>query len=193
VACRVRRLEPLGHEHTRGGLHGSQRRRDAVESAPHPGGELLGLALRTELRPESDDLLGDSVERRGREVEHLDVERPGADGAVHLVGGDRAHVAELLHDDDVGLDLGPRLLLDGVQGVAVAGGLGDHAVDLAALEVARLDERRCHDGALGRLRRPVALVRDADHAIAQAEREQHLGRRRDERADLHSGQPSGAG
>jgi hypothetical protein len=77
--------------------------------------------------------------------------------------------------------------------MAVAGGLGDGAVDLAALQVPGLDERRRHDGTLGSLRRPVALVRDADHAIAQPERVQHLGRRRDERADLHSGQPSCGG
>ena len=41
-------------------------------------------------------------------------------------------------------------------------------------------------GLLGCLGRPVALVRDADDVVTEPEREEHLGGRRDERADPHT-------
>ena len=53
--------------------------------------------------------------------QHLDLERPRAQHALDLVRGDGADLAELLHDDDVGLHLGPALLVDRVERAAVPG------------------------------------------------------------------------
>ena len=181
----VGRLEPLGDEDTRRRLDAGERGGDPVEPAPHPGRELLGLSLGSQPHPDRANRLPDVLQRRGREVEHLDVERTRLQDPFDLVGGDGADVAELLHDDHVGLDLRPPLLLDRVERPAVPRRLGDHPVDLAARQVAGLDQRRGDDGLRRRLRRPVALVGDADHAVPQAQPEEDLGRGGDERADSH--------
>ena len=128
-----------------------------------------------------------SSERRGREVEHLDVERTRLAASPSTWSRrDGADVAELLHDDHVGLDLRPPLLLDRVERPAVPRRLGDDAVDLAARQVAGLDQRRGDDRLRRRLRRPVALVRDADDLSPRPRREEDLGRGGDERADPHA-------
>ena len=158
---------------------------DAIEAALHSRRQVLRRARGAEPRAQLADRLLDAVQRRGGVVQHPDVQRTRAQRALDLIGRDRADVAELLHDDDVGLDLGPLLLLDRIQRPAVSRGLGDDLVDLGAREVSGLDQRRGDDRLRRRLRRPVALVGDADDLVPEAKREEHLGGRGNERADPH--------
>src|ERR687888_250473 len=96
----------------------------------------------------------DVVERRGREVDHLDVERTDADDVLEAVCRDCAHVAELLGDDDVRVDARPGLLVDRIERLPVARRLRDRAVDFRARQLRGLDERGGDRGTLRRLRRP---------------------------------------
>ena len=104
--------------------------------------------------------------------------------ACDLVVADGAHRAQLLRDDEVRLELAQQLLVEAVDRVAALGPLAHGGVDLRRVEpgrqlVAREVRQRQH------VRRVVALVRDADHVVAEAEREQQLGGVGDEAHDAH--------
>ena len=90
------------------------------------------------------------------EVEDSDVELLSCRHLVDLAPRDRADVAELLRDDDVGLDLLPDVGVDGVQRLPVRGRFGDGLVDLDTRQIASPEERRRDLRPLRGLRRPVA-------------------------------------
>ena len=132
MARRERRLEPFADEHARDCVHLGECCLDAPEARPHPARQLVRRRLLAEALTESGDGREHSVERPRRHVDRLDVEATRAHELVHFVARDRAHVAELLHEHDVGLDLAPRVLVDRVEGTAVDDCRGDGAVDLDA-------------------------------------------------------------
>ena len=63
----------------------------------------------------------------------------------------------------------------GVQRLPVLSSLDDGPVDLGARQLARVEERRGDGGAIRRLGRPVALVRDAHDLLSEPEGEEDLG------------------
>ena len=101
-----------------------------------------------------------------------------------VVVRDRADVADRLRDDQVGLELGEPLGVELVERPPAVHCLADRAVDLRCRESVG-DHGAGEVGDGRRLGRPVALVRHGDHLVAEAEREQQLGRARDERRDPH--------
>ena len=108
----------------------------------------------------------------------------------HVLEGDRADVADGLGDDQVRRQLGQPLLVEAVERLAFADDRLHRGVDLAGAEPVGEDGRG-QVRQLARRRRVVALVGDRDHVAAQAEREQHLGRRGDEAGDPHPLQYAG--
>ena len=101
-----------------------------------------------------------------------------------VVNGDGAHLAERLGDDQVGLQLVQKLRVELVDRLARERALLDRGVDLRRGEprrqlVAR-DPWQLADGGW-----VVALMSDGDDFVAEAEREEHLGRRRDQAYDAH--------
>jgi hypothetical protein len=185
VAGREGRVEPLRDEDARIRLHLRQRRSHAIEPGAHPAGHLVGRGLGAEANPQTHDARQHLVERRRGVVNHVDVERGCVRDLVQLIGRDGANLAELLRYDDVGVDLGPHVRVDRVERLVARGRLGHRAIDVGTRQLRGLDERRGHSRSLGGLRRPVALVRHADHLISEPQREEDLGGRGNERADPH--------
>ena len=158
-------------------------RRASASSAPRaprasrsvPDGLELGDDVLERVR---DRARPPSVGRRGR----------AAEGLLDLPGRHRAHPAQVLREDHVGL-LAPEQV--GVEHVERL--LGVHAfphrrVDLARTERPALGERAAGDDRLRhRVGREVALVGDADQVVAQAEGVHDLGGRRQQGHDLHAG------
>ena len=127
------------------------------------------------------------AERVRVERDHLRLGVEPLGDRLDVLVGDRADRAQRLRDDQVGLQVAQRRLVELVDRAALLGELAHRAVDLGRLEpgpdhVAR-DLRQ-----LEHLRRVVALVRDGGNLVAQAEREQHLGGGRDEGDDAHQEQ-----
>ena len=98
-----------------------------------------------------------------------------ADGAFHVGERDGAHLALILGEDDVGLQLLERLGVDLVDGEAVLDQRAHALVDVGAgalhLELRPRDRRQ-----LEHRRRPIAFVRAPDLQVAGAKRVQYLGR-----------------
>ena len=106
---------------------------------------------------------------------------------AHVVVGDGAHGAEGLGHDQVRLEPFELFRVEPVDRLALGGELAHGGVDLAGREaVGDLAPREAW--ALQRCGRPVALVRDGDDVVAQAEREERLGRGRDEAGDPWEGE-----
>ncbi len=103
---------------------------------------------------------------------------------AYVVVGDGADLADRLRDDQVGRELGEQVLVERVEGLAAPDKLANAGVDLGGGEPG-VEDAAGQVRKPGRLGRKVALVRDRDHVIAQAEREQRLGGRGDEAGDTH--------
>ena len=101
-----------------------------------------------------------------------------------VVVGDGADLADRLGDDQVRRQLRQTFLVEAVEGPAFADHLLDGGIDLSRVEPLRQDGRG-QVRQLGRRGWVVALVGDADDAVAEAEREEHLRRRGNEADDPH--------
>ena len=98
---------------------------------------------------------------------------------------DRAHRAQVLREDHVGVELGERTLVEAVEVLARGDARADHGVDL---------RRRQPSGSVDvetiapapRFGRVIALERHPDEIVAPTEREHDLGRRREQGDDAHA-------
>jgi hypothetical protein len=133
VAGGVWRLQPLGHVDAGVRLLLRQGGADALQPQAHAVRELVGCSLGVEPPSQRRDVADYPVESRRRVVDHLHVE------PAHLARRHCAHVAELLRDDDVGLDLLPDRLVDCVERLAFARGLGHGRVDLRTRKVVAVE------------------------------------------------------
>jgi hypothetical protein len=142
--------------------------------------------------------LGDGAHVAERLAERVRVERDdvrvGRDRAGHLahvVVADRAHRAQLLGDDEVGLEVVQEIGVELVDRLAALGVLADGGVDLGRRQVRRQPVAR---DVRQRARRfgEVALVRDPDDVVAEPEREEQLGCVWDEADDPHAQQQDGS-
>jgi hypothetical protein len=107
----------------------------------------------------------------------------GGDPA-HVSRGHRAHRAQILRHDQVGLELGQQVLVQHVDRLAALRALAHRGVDLGGAQARRQHVAGDLRQALDR-GRVVALVRDADHVVAEAQREEQLGGVRDQADDAH--------
>ena len=101
-----------------------------------------------------------------------------------VVVGHRADRAQRLGDDQVRLQALQARLVELVDRPPLLGQLAHGAVDLGRRQPGPDDVAR-DARQLARRRRVVALVRDGGDLVAQAEREEHLRGRGDERHDAH--------
>ena len=106
---------------------------------------------------------------------------------LDLAGGDRAHPAQVLGEDQVGLDPPDEIFVQDVDRFLPLHELVHQTIDLPGGQGPVLGEGRvAYDGLRSRLLRVVAFVCDAGQLLTQAEREHDLGGRRQERDDPHA-------
>ena len=183
MAGREGRIEPFERDHARSpcGPHGQA---DAVDPlgglANQLDSRILGVCGLCDRSGIAENL--SNRVRVERDHHRLAVELLG--DLLDVVDGDRAHLAERLRDDQVGLQLVQELSVELVDRFARQRALLDRGIDLRRREprrqlVARDPWQLCCR------RRVVALMSDGDDVVAEAEREEHLGRRRDQAYDAH--------
>ena len=182
VAGGVRRVEPLEHER--------RHRRAAADRLPH--GIQPAVQAGDELAPplRLAGGIGHIGDRRDHLVESLwlerdDVRRAADSGQcrLHVAGRHRAHPAQVLGQQQLGRDLGDRLVVEAIQ--PAVRGLGSHPrVDVARRQPGRL-ARTDDDALVAGCRRRVALIGHAEEAVVEAEGEHDLRGRRQERHDPH--------
>ena len=170
---------------------------DGGDARTQARGELDGTILGAEELPDDLDLRDDVVERV--RVEREDLGRLGeaepGERFLDVARGHGADAAQILGEDHVGLLTADQVGVESVQRL-----LGVHAVphgrvDLARRERPALGERAAGDDRLrDRVGREVAFVGHADQFVAQPERVDDLGGRRQQGHDLHRGKsPSPSG
>ena len=124
------------------------------------------------------------VERVGVDGQHLGSAAEVGQGIVHDRDVDRADGAQVLGDDEVGVQPGQRSLVEVVEVVATPHRLHHEGVDLGGRQP--FGHRARRDDATGAgLLRVVALERHAHHVVTRPDREEDLRRRREERDDAH--------
>ena len=110
------------------------------------------------------------------------------DRLLHGVVGDRADVTELLGEDEIGREPLQETLVEQVDAAPAMQCGGDVRVDSMATPAPSLIEGAARDDRpSARHGREVALVRDGDESVLQAEREHDFRRTREERADFGVG------
>ena len=102
-----------------------------------------------------------------------------------LAGRDRTHVADVLSDYEVGLEREDRVRVYGVGGPPFHRRERYRGVDRSARLIREVKGRSRDDGKRRRLGWVVALVSDRDDLVSEPEREQRLGRARQQRNDPH--------
>src|SRR5213592_995059 len=100
--------------------------------------------------------LGDRVRVEGDDL------GAGCAQLFDVVGGDGADRAEVLGQDQVGLQRLEQRAVNRVQGASVTDRLAYGSVDFQAGQARRFDTRSGHDGEAVNLGWPVALLRNAD-------------------------------
>jgi hypothetical protein len=173
------RVEPLGKEDRprRGALDALA---DALDLRPHPGDDAATAARDVQELGERDDSLFDLGDRVSIECNHL---RAGGTKLLDAVGGHRANGAEVLGEDDVGIDRLEDISVDRVERTPVADGVANRSVDLTTGEPRRVDARGGYDRQPADLGRPVALFGDRDERVGETERADDLRRAGKKRAD----------
>ena len=115
----------------------------------------------------------------------VDVHLERAHGFAHLAIADRAHRAQLLGQDQVGIGLLEGGLIEVVDRRSAVDRIADPPVDLAAVAPTRSSDIARHDRQADDFGRPVALVGDPDELVAQPEGADDLGGGRQEGDDPH--------
>ena len=183
VAAEEGRVEPLQRQDPRPGLL-PDRRPHSLEPPIEIGANLGRARLDPSRRSQPGHVLQHLGERARVLLQDPRPPRQARRHRDHVVVGDGTDLANRLGDDQVGLEFCQPLLVEGVEGTPFADDLLDRGVDLTGVETLRQDRRR-QVGQLGRRRREIALVGDADHIPPETEREEHLGRGGDEAGDAH--------
>ncbi len=183
VARGERRVGPLEHEGV-GAAPAGHRGVDPLQPLAQTGDEVLGGAGPAARPAEGHHRGQHLVEGVRVDGEHV---RPAAEvgeGVVDHGDVDRAYRAQVLGDDEVGVEVGQGALVEVVEVLAGPHPLADDPVDVGGAQA--LGQRGGGDDpAAARLGGVVALEGDADDVIAGADREQDLGRRGQERHDPH--------
>ena len=177
------RVEPLDRSDHRplGTLH---RHAHAIDASALAGDEVERGVARSRRRGDGADVAHRLADRLRIECDHLRARGDHLGLLDDFVVGDRADRAQLLGDDQVGLQLAQELGIELVDG-ALAGDRGAHGgVDLARRQALRQTVPG-HAWQLERTCGMIALVRHRDDIVAEPEREEQLGCVRHERNDPH--------
>ena len=186
VAGRERRVGPLQEHHARPVLAPGRARPDRREPPALVGHELGRLLVVPGGLAQRLDRAEHLVERVGVDGQHLGRAAQVGEGVVDDRDVDRADGAQVLGDDEVGVQPGQRTLVEVVEVVAAPHRLHHEGVDLGRRQP--LGHRARRDDAPGAgLLRVVALERHAHHVVTRPDREEDLRRRREERDDAHGG------
>jgi hypothetical protein len=177
----IRRVEPLGDE-DRPRRCFADALLNACDCPLHLGVDGAASGGHAEKVGERDDALFDLGERVRVEGNNLGV---GGAELINGAAGDRANRAEVLGQDEVGLECLEQLTVDRVQRAPVTDRCAHGVVDLEARQPRRIDARGRHDGQPSDFERPVALLGDGDQRLDEAERRDDLGRTREQGADAH--------
>jgi hypothetical protein len=94
-----------------------------------------------------------------------------------IAGSRRANVAEILSDDQVGLQRAEQFGINRIESLAGGEDLAHLRVDLRRVR-AGIHARFYQHRLPGRFRREIAFVRYAHHRITKPQRKQHFGSRR---------------
>ncbi len=183
MAAEEGRVQPLERQGPRPrgiGDRGADRLQAGLELAPNAGGTILDPGRLAEPVHVRQHL----AEGARVLLQHPRPPRQTRRHRDHILVGDGADLADRLGDDQLRLQFGQPFLVERVEGAPFADDLLYRRVDLAGIEI-RGKDRRGQVRQLGRCRREVALVGDADHVPAETEREEHLGRGGDEAGDAH--------
>ncbi len=175
VAAREHRVQPLQrrHRHRLGRGHGVLHVVQPLGGHLH---QLLALVGHAGGLGQARHVGQHLADRGGVQRDHRGLGRQPLGHRAHVVVGDGADLAHRLGHDQVGVLLGQRLLVELVQRLALAHVLAHGGVDLGRRQPLG-DHAGGQVGQLRGRRRVVALVRYCHDAVAQAELEQHLGRR----------------
>jgi hypothetical protein len=117
----------------------------------------------------------------------------GCTQLADVVGGDGADRAEVLGQDQIGLERLEQLAIDRVQRASVADRRAYGLVYFQAGKAGRVDARSGYDREAENPGRPVALFRNADERVDEAEIGDDFGGARKERTDPHPSLPSRRG
>ncbi len=158
VAGGVRWLEPLGDEH-RSRRRAGHAPADGRDLRLHLGDDGASSCRYAEQVSERENALFDLGECARVEGDDLGVR---CAQLTEVVGGDGADRAEVLGQDQVGLERLEQVAVDRVQGASVADRFAHRLVDLEAGQAGRVDARGGDDREVVNVGWPVALLRDAD-------------------------------
>jgi hypothetical protein len=147
--------------------------------------ELDGGVLGVGHRPDGRDRVQDALDRGRLEGHDGDRGIDLAGDLVDLAVADRADVAQLLGQDQVGMGVLERVLVERVERRAAVDRVGDEAIDLAAGRAAEVVDAPREHRLADDLGRPVTLVGDADELVLEPEGADDLGCGRKERGDSH--------
>ena len=105
---------------------------------------------------------------------------------LHQGVGDRAHVTELLRQNELRIESLEQVLIEHVEAAPLVQRGSNVPVNIPAVANLVAEDAPGHDGKPLRRLREVTFVRHADQLIIEAEREDDLGRAGKQRADLAS-------
>ena len=148
----------------------------------HPSGDPISLGHGVESLGEPSDRRGNLVERARVERQHI---RPHGARVSQLRTRHRANGTQILGHDQVGIEPGDQIGIDGVERPTLHERRTDRGVDLDARETRRVDPGCRHDRFPDDLWRPPTLLRDTDERIDQAQLGDDLGCAGQQRANTH--------
>lgn len=178
------RVEPFDGRHPR-----PRSSRDAVPDRRHAFPEKTSLGSRafgyTQHLAERGQAAEDAVERSRFEADHPRVAVHRAHGFRHLPVGDRADVAEVLREHDVGFGRREEPGVQGVQGRTAMLAADGHRYLPARQQVVVDRAARDHRDAVERAGWPVAFVGPARQRRQEPESRDEVGRGGEQRDDPH--------
>jgi hypothetical protein len=179
VPDRERRIEPFDRDDARtdvpGVAPGGDQLLDGPESRSERLDEVEGVVLDLGHRADRGDRVEDPLDRRRLERDHGDRGVDRTNDLVDLPVADRAHVAQLLREDEIGFKRLELLVIQRVERRAAVHRGGHQRVDFATRQLAEVVRVARHDRLADHLGRPVALVGHADELVAEPEGTDDLG------------------
>ena len=174
MAAVERWVEPLERERrhrverARPSLHG-------IDPPAQPFDQAEGLGGAAGVLTDSHDVAEDVVDGVGVEGQHVGVTAEDVQGIFDVARRHGAHPAQVLGEDEVGLDALDQLGIEGVQRLTVLHRLPDEPVDVGRRRLlADVELRAGDDGLLGGRGRVVAPVGDRFDLVTEPEGEGDL-------------------
>lgn len=185
MATEERRVDPFQDEHPRASLSGHLRR-EAGEPLVEGSHEIVAAVAHSGRLGHGEHRCDDLVEGLRIDLENLRSAVQTGDRFVDVTTRNRAHAAQVLTQDQIGIATRQRVFVEAVQLVATGEALANQVVDLQRCEVLGVHATH-HDLSTNTgLGRKVAFERDAEKVVGQSEFEHDLGGRREQRHDAHA-------